>query len=173
MTNLPRAQGASARFDRRVIIRGIGAGIVSGGSIAALACDTAAQSASPSPAATTTIDPDRLLQLSQALVGGGTLSPDLLEPLQRVISADPASASGYTALIGLDPLTTESLAASTPEAQGFATNLLQFWLLGSWNDQPVEGRADIFFSLPVWQSLPYATQPTLCKAWGYWATDVV
>ena len=43
---------------------------------------------------------------------------------------------------------------------------------GYFDGNPVENRAEIVMGLPVWGTLPYFTQPALCKSFAYWANDV-
>lgn len=125
-----------------------------------------------SPATTTPVDSDALLNVSIALVGTDSLNADYVEPLAYLIGADPALAAGFDELAGADDLAADgSLDGLSDSATATATDILTYWYTGYFGGNPVENRAEIFFGLPVWGTVPYATQPTLCKAFGYWATD--
>jgi hypothetical protein len=125
-----------------------------------------------SPAMAIPIDSDTLLTVSTALVGVDSLNADYVEPLPHLIGADPALAAGLDELAGADDLAADgSLDGLSDDAKTTATDILEYWYLGQFAGKPVENRAQIFFGLPVWGTVPYATQPTLCKSFGYWATD--
>lgn len=125
-----------------------------------------------SPAAAVPVDIDALLAVSVALVGVDSLKQDAARPLAQLIGADPGRAAGFEELTQVDDLAADgSLDGLSDDAASVARNILQYWYMGYFDGQPVENRETIFFGLPVWQTLPYATQPTLCKGFGYWATD--
>ena len=123
-----------------------------------------------SPAASAAVDVETLLAVSTALVGSDTLSEDAAGALAQLIGSNPARVAGFETLAAADDPT--ALEALPDDAATVATDILTYWYLGQFDGQPVENRAAIFFGLPVWQTVPYATQPTLCKAFGYWATEV-
>ncbi|HWV24712.1 MAG TPA: hypothetical protein VNZ58_11030 [Thermomicrobiales bacterium] len=132
------------------------------------------QSGTPvaSPAASE-VDEDALYELSQKLVGGGNLSRDAVGPLAKLIGGDADLAAGFEELVKLDDPTSEDARAALSEnAQAASTNILLYWYDGYFGDHPVENRADILFGLPVWSTVPYITMPTVCKGFGYWATEV-
>ena len=151
-------------IDRRRLLRGASATAVAG----ALALGSVAAGAHGAPAVLTAMDNEALLRISEGLAGGGSLGADALPTLMGLIGDDPALAE----LASLTSFTPESIAASSLAARQLATNILQFWYLGQWDGQPVDGRSGMYFSLVAWQTLPYATQPTLCKGFAYWATEV-
>lgn len=124
------------------------------------------------PGATPAIDLQTLQDLSTSLVGGGNINTDALPILSSLIEADPALIAALPNLAALTDFTTEAVTALDDDTRRLASNILQFWYLGRWDGNPVEQRADLFFSLVSWQTLPYVTQPTLCKGFGYWAADV-
>lgn len=125
-----------------------------------------------SPAAAVAIDAEQLLAVSTALVGTDSLNADYVEPLAQLIGADPALAEGFDELAQADDLAADgSLDGLSDSATATATDILTYWYTGYFEGSPVENRAQIFFGLPVWGTVPYATQPTLCKAFGYWAGD--
>lgn len=125
-----------------------------------------------SPAASTPVDTEKLMSVSTALVGSDALSEDGVGPLAQLIGADAALSRGFDELAGVDDLASDGgLDGLSDDAKATATDILTYWYLGQFEGQPVENRAELFFGLPVWQTVPYATQPTLCKSFGYWATD--
>lgn len=134
-----------------------------------LAGNAFGQGATPAGAG---IDRDNLLALSKRLVGGGDLATDAVDGLISLLSAEPGIESAVAELAALPEITPQTLAAASAEAQRTATNILQYWYLGRYDDKPVAHRADLFFELVSWQALPYATQPTLCKGFGYWAAEI-
>ena len=104
------------------------------------------------------------------LVGSDALNEDTASTLAQLVGADPVRVSGFEALAAVNnPAALDSL---PDDAKTVASDILQYWYLGQFDGQPVENRAAIFFGLPVWRTVPYSTQPTLCKAFGYWATEV-
>ncbi len=127
------------------------------------------QEATPASAS---IDRETLLALSKRLVGGGELATDAVDGLSALLAAEPGIESTLTELAALPEMTPDALVSASTEAQRTAANILQFWYLGRYDDKPVAHRADMFFGLVSWQALPYSTQPTLCKGFGYWAKDI-
>jgi hypothetical protein len=126
-----------------------------------------------SPAAAISIDVDALYAISQQLVGGGNLDEASAGPLAKLISADQARTGGFEELSKLDKVASPSaLKDISDDARQVVTNILEYWYLGQFDGQPVANRASMFFGLPVWATVPYVTQPTLCKSFGYWATEV-
>lgn len=122
------------------------------------------------PAATLKVDLDALYAVSQILVGTGNLNEDYTETLGLLLSADEARVEGFRELRGnANPTSEESLEAMSGNARTVVTDILSFWYLGHFDGQPVENRAEIVMGLPVWTTLPYFTQPALCKSFGYWA----
>lgn len=150
------------------------------GAVAAIPLQAAAHQSTPqtgqpvaTPAGEVTIDLDRLGEISLALVGGGTLADNALETLGALISADPASIAALEELSSVeDPSSGDAIGAMSGDARALAESIVQFWYLGTFDGVPVENRADLYFGLPVWETLPYFSQPTLCKAFGYWAMDI-
>jgi hypothetical protein len=124
------------------------------------------------PVASPTIDTASLQQLSESLVGGGGINTDALPILASLIESDSSLAATLPELSAVTDFTTDNVNALSDDARRLATDILQFWYLGQWESKPIEQRADLFFSLVSWQTVPYATQPTLCKGFGYWAQDV-
>ena len=157
----------AARISRRRLVQGTSAGVAA---VALASHADAAGARSGTPVATPAIPAmdDALEWVSRDLVGGGTLSADALPVLAGLVADDP----GLDGLMALEPLSPDAIAGAPPAVGELASNILQFWYLGQWNGKPVDGRADLYFGLVAWQAVPYATQPTLCKSFGYWATEV-
>lgn len=125
-----------------------------------------------SPVAAAPVDVDALMTVSTALVGVDSLNDEFAGPLAQLIGASPSGTAGFDELMQVDDLAAGgSLSGLSDDAASVARNILQYWYMGYFDGQPVENREEIFFGLPVWQTVPYATQPTLCKSFGYWATD--
>lgn len=125
--------------------------------------------ASPVPIA---IDPTFLLDLSGRLAGGAKLASNAVEPLATLLATEPQIEATLEELHAIADFTPEVLAAASGNAQRVAANILQYWFLGRYDNLPVDNRADMFFSLAAWQTLPYATQQSLCKSFGYWAQEI-
>ncbi len=126
-----------------------------------------------SPASVVSIDVDALHALSQTLVGGGELNRNAVEPLAQLIGGDDELVAGFEELVQSDdPASDEARERMSESAAATVSAILHYWYRGYFDGQPVENRADIFFGLPAWSAVPYFTQPTLCKGFGYWATDV-
>jgi hypothetical protein len=121
--------------------------------------------------ATPVADED-VLELSQRLVAMGDLDAAHVPELATlVVTSDPDG----TAFRELQAMTEFSLAAldtATEPARNLAKNILQFWYLGQWEGVSVESTPDRFFELSCWDTVPYPTQPSLCKAFGYWTQPV-
>lgn len=157
----------SRALSRRRLVAGTAA---TGLSVALPTVAVAQATPAASPAA---LDAATVLAVSQALVGGGTLADAALPPLVELLAREPGIGPALAELSAIAEMTPEALAAASPEARAVATNILTYWYQGRYNDAPVANRADIFFQFASWQALPYMTQPTLCKAFGYWAADVM
>lgn len=143
------------------------------GGVSALALSVpslaAMQSATPQAAA---IDAADLFSLSGRLTGGASLNEAAVPALATLLSAEPDIAATLQELDAISEFSAEALAAASPAAQAVATNILQYWFLGRYNGEFVANRSDIFLSLACWQALPYSTQPSVCKSFGYWAEEI-
>lgn len=165
---------ATARISRRALI----SASVATAAAAPVAGRAAAQGSMHQEATpdaspvTSSIDSGKLLDLSARLVGGGNLAQDAVGGLAALLASEPAIETTFAELAALGEITPEALAAISPEARRVSANILQYWYLGRYDGEPVPRRADIYFSLVSWQALPYATQPTLCKSFGYWASEI-
>lgn len=167
------APGDGAAVTRRRFV-GATAGVLAAAPLHALAQSTP-ETDRPvaTPAATVAIDLEQLQAVSLALVGGGSFSDAGLQTLGGLISNDPARVAAFGEIAALDdPSTKDALDGMSGDARALVDDIVSFWYLGNYGGAPVANRADLFFGLPVWATVPYTTQPTLCKAFGYWATDV-
>jgi hypothetical protein len=161
-------------FTRRTAIAGAAAGLVVALPQAALGhVANEATAATPATAVEGSLDPAEVLRVSQALVGGGTLAEEAVPGLATMLAHEPDIAASLKAIASLSEVTTASIATLPEAAQRVAANIVSYWYIGEYDGKPAPNRADIFFSFASWQTLPYMTQPTLCKAFGYWATDVM
>ena len=153
---------------RQLVVGTTAAGL--GSALPVIAGAQSTPNANASPAA---LDADLVLRVSQSLVGGGTLEPAAATGLATLLAAEPGIEASLKELAAITEMTPEALQGASAEAQAVATNILTYWFQGRYNDAPAPNRSDIFFQLASWQALPYLTQPTLCKAFGYWAVDVM
>jgi hypothetical protein len=118
---------------------------------------------------------DAFMDLSQALVGGGTLDASRGAQLLALLAADPARRTAIDQLLEVradadvaTPIATP-VAALSEDARSLVETILRFWYLGTYDDQPVEGRADFWFGLSAWQAVKYTYAPSVCRAFGIWA----
>lgn len=118
------------------------------------------------------IDNSRLMALSENLCGGATLKAENADTLLTLLGNDGSNVTAFEELEAVAEFTDEAMEAVSPEAQQLAANILQYWFLGRYNGEPVEDRAEMFFDLACWQTLPYSTQPSTCKSFGYWAVEI-
>lgn len=152
----------SPRLTRRHLIAG------SSAAASVLAGPALAQDASPVAAA---VDPAAFRALCQAIAGYDKLDDAGLEQLLGLFLEDEEMTAGLHDLLKLDigP-------DFNPLEHGYpvivvATNILQFWYLGSFRNEPLDNREERAPRLVSYQALPYVTAPAVCKAFGYWATD--
>lgn len=125
------------------------------------------------PSGEIAIDLEQVRAVSLALIGGGALADPAVQTLGELISADAGRVASFEELAALDDPAAEGTAdAVSSDASSLAEQIVGFWYLGEFDGMPVANRAELFFGLPVWGTLPYITQPTLCKSFGYWAMDV-
>lgn len=156
---------------RRSVISGAlatGAAIAGMPGVMAQSSPVASPAASPAAA----IELDRVMAVSTELCGGAKLADAAGEGLVSILSSEPGAIAAFEELEGLPEFTSESVAGTSAEAQALSANILQYWFLGRWNGEPVQERSDIFFSLACWQALPYATQISSCKSYGYWQAEI-
>jgi hypothetical protein len=151
------------RVTRRRLLAGTGATIAAG----TLAGSVSAQPATPRSGGTL----DEFRALCERVTGLAPIDDDAgLTQLLDLMADDEQFAVGIEELqaLGEEPLDTRTL--SMP-ALVTATNILQFWYLGSFRNEPVANRDERFAGLLSWRTLPYVTNQTVCKGLGYWATE--
>lgn len=125
------------------------------------------------PSGEVAVDLEQLATVSLALVGGGSLADEGVQMLGELIGTDSGRVAAFDELAALDdPGGEGALDGVSDDARALAGEIVTFWYIGEFDGMPVENRAELYFGLPVWGTLPYITQPTLCKAFGYWAMDV-
>lgn len=157
--------GTGLQVDRRTVMIG-SAAVVAGATLGSRL--TLAQDATPATPATEAPSIDALRAVSLALTGSTSVADAGLETLAGLVGSN----SAFAELAAVPEMTADALNRLSPDAQTLATNILQFWYVGNWDGKPVANRADLYFSLTAWSALPYSTQPTLCKSFGYWAENV-
>lgn len=161
--------GATNTVNRRTLVTGA---VASG--VAALTYAGVAGQSAPhgTPAASRDIDEERVMAVSENLCGGANLKAENVGTLLTILNSDDENVSAFEELEAVGEFSDEVMGGVSPEAQALAANILQYWYLGRYNGVPVEDRADMFFDLACWQPLPYATQPSTCKSFGYWAVEI-
>jgi hypothetical protein len=118
---------------------------------------------------------DSFMDLSAALVGGGRLDPQRGSQVLALIASDDERRKALDDLLairaggeGATPIATP-VAALSGDARELVEQILRFWYLGTWDDQPVTDRAASWFSLSAWQAVEYTYAPSVCRAFGIWA----
>ena len=151
------------RLTRRTLLAASGATI---------ATTTLAGSALAHQATPTAVDPEVFRALCVAVTGIDDLDDPGLEQLLGLFAADPEMSAALDEVLATVDLTAELDVYALPfSALVIVTNILQFWYLGNFRNEPLENRAERFPQLTAWQALPYSTNQTVCKEFGYWATD--
>jgi hypothetical protein len=112
------------------------------------------------------------MALSAALVGGGQLDPDRGSQFLAQVTADPVQLALLDRLLSeVTRLGDSSPAAiASPSADRLIQEILIFWYVGSYQGEAVENRATAWFSLSAWQAVGYTAAPSVCKAFGLWAS---
>jgi Membrane bound FAD containing D-sorbitol dehydrogenase len=118
---------------------------------------------------------DSFMDLSLALVGGGRLDPQRGSQLLALIAPDRERRTALDELLAIRaggaaaiPIATP-VATLSPDARELVEQILRFWYLGTWDDQPVTDRAAAWFGLSAWQAVEYTYAPSVCRAFGIWA----
>lgn len=175
----PATDRRSPRLSRRRLVAGSGATLAATAFAGPTLAQEEASPVSPSvatveatpeatPVAEVSLDVFRDICFTAT---GVTELPD--EPLLQLlglIQADEPSAAGLQEMLAAGA--SLDLANLSGDATTTVTNIAEFWYLGNFNGAPVENRADLFPGLVSFQTLPYVTIPAICKAYGYWATEV-
>ncbi len=154
-------QGMTRRLTRRGLLAGSGAAVA--GTIAAPS--GFAREATPAAA-----DPAAFRALCAAVTGSEDLDDVGLAQLQGLFLEDEEMATRLPEVLamGSGPLDMRDLPFP---ALVIVTNILQFWYLGHFKNEPLENRAERLTNLVSYESLPYVTIPAVCKEFGYWAID--
>lgn len=143
-----------------------------------LAQEPAATPVGPAPEATTPVADvsiDAFIDLSAALVGGGSLDAQRGTQLLDLIAADPARLATLERLLAIRSLADAATPIATPVAaladdeRALVKTILGFWYLGMFDGQPVTDRGGFWFSLSSWQAVEYTAAPSVCRAFGIWA----
>jgi len=118
---------------------------------------------------------ESFMDLSLALVGGGKLDPQRGSQLLALIAPDSERRRALDDLLAIraggaaaTPIATP-VAALSGDARELVEQILRFWYLGTWDDQPVTDRAGFWFGLSAWQAVEYTYAPSVCRAFGIWA----
>jgi hypothetical protein len=139
--------------------------------LAATPVGPAPEDASPVPG----VPIAQFMDLSLALVGGGRLDEQRGEQLLDLIAADPQRREALGTLLAIragdaadEPIATPVATLSAAE-RDLVEQILRFWYLGTYDDQPVTDRAGFWFGLSAWQAVGYTYAPSVCRAFGLWA----
>lgn len=122
---------------------------------------------------------ESFMDLSAALVGGGRLDPQRGNQLLALIAPDSARRRALDDLLAIraggaaaTPIATP-VATLSDDARELVEQILRFWYLGTWDEQPVTDRAGFWFGLSAWQAVEYTYAPSVCRAFGIWAKPPV
>lgn len=150
-----------ARLTRRGLLAGSWAAVA--GTV--LAAPAMAQDATP-----VAVEPAAFRALCVAVTGSEDLDDEGLLQLQDLFLADAEMAAQLPDVIALGggPLDMRELPFP---ALVIVTNILQFWYLGHFRNEPLPNRAERLGTLVAYQAPPYVTIPAVCKAFGYWTAD--
>lgn len=157
------SEPVTPRLSRRHLLAGTG-----GTAASAMVGPAHARDASP---VATTIDPAAFRALCQAITGSESLDDAGLEQLLDLFLEDDEMTTGLHELLKLDIGPNFDLLQLDFPLLVVTTNILQFWYLGSFRNQPLKNRDQRAGRLLSYQALPYFTAPAVCKTFGYWATD--
>ena len=118
---------------------------------------------------------ESFMDLSLALVGGGTLDPKRGSQLLALIAPDLERRRALDDLLAIRAGGEAPTSIATPvatlsrDARELVEQILRFWYLGTWDEQPVTDRAGFWFGLSAWQAVKYTYAPSVCRAFGIWA----
>jgi len=110
--------------------------------------------------------------LNLAVTGADDLDDEGLQQLLDLFLADEGLSEALETLL-VDHATASEFDVTTLDFSlvVVVTNILQFWYLGTFRNEPLPNRPERVARLTSYQALPYFTAPAVCKAFGYWATD--
>ena len=160
--------GTSNTLNRRSVLVGAAATAV------AAATHSAAAQGTPeaTPAMEGELDSGRVMMVSANLCGGAILNQDNAGTLLEILNSDPEVIAPFEELEAVVQFTDEAMQDVSANAQTLAANILQYWFLGRYDGEPIANRAEMFFDFACWQPLPYSTEPSTCKSFGYWAVEI-
>jgi hypothetical protein len=118
---------------------------------------------------------ESFMGLSLALVGGGRPDPQRGSQLLALIAPDRERRTTLDELLAIRAGGEAATPIATPvsilsgDARELVEQILRFWYLGTWDDQPVTDRAASWFGLSAWQAVGYTYAPSVCREFGIWA----
>ena len=152
---------ATPTVSRRTLVAGTALGAVGIGTLR-----VEAQEATP-----VALDLEAFRQLNLAVTGADPLDNDGLQQLLDLFLADADMTEALGTLLTEHATTTEfNINTLDFSLVVITTNILQFWYLGTFRNEPLPNRPERVARLTSYQALPYVTAPAVCKAFGYWAT---
>ncbi len=157
----PAHETTNATLTRRTLVVGSTVGAV------ALGSGVAAQPATPAA-----IDLEAFRQLNLTITGADTLDDEGLQQLLDLFLADEQMTEALHTLLA-EQATNADFDVRTADFSLVivVTNILQFWYLGNFRNEPLPNRPQRVARLTSYAALPYFTAPAVCKAFGYWTTD--
>ena len=158
----PAREPIAPTITRRTLVAGSAVGAVALGSGLA-----AAQPATP-----VAVDLEAFRQLNLTITGADTLDDEGLQQLLELFLADDAMTEALQTLL-TEQATNADFDVRTADFSlvVVVTNILQFWYLGTFRNEPLANRPERVARLTSYAALPYFTAPAICKAFGYWTTD--
>ena len=159
---VPIVDPSSARLSRRAF-----AGTAAAGA-ALVVVPGFAQDASPAAA----VEFEAFRQVNLAVTGADELDDEGLQQLLDLFLADGEMTAALVSLMDEVAAGRElDLSSLDFSLVVVTTNILQFWYLGNFRNEPLPNRPERLPHLVTYDALPYFTTPTICKGFGYWATD--
>lgn len=158
----PARKPTNATLSRRTLVAGSAVGAVALGSGVA-----GAQPASP-----VAINLDAFRQLNLTVTGADSLDDDGLQQLLDLFLADEGMTGALETLLAEQAANADfDVRTADFSLVVVVTNILQFWYLGTFRNEPLPNRPQRVARLTSYAALPYFTAPAVCKAFGYWTTD--
>ena len=152
---------ATPTITRRTLVAGSAVGAV------ALHHGIAAHQATP-----VAVDLEAFRQLNLTVTGADQLDDEGLQQLLDLFLADDAMTAALQTLLAEQATNAEFDVRTADFSLGIVvTNILQFWYLGTFRNEPLPNRPERVARLTSYAALPYVTAPAVCKAFGYWTTD--
>lgn len=117
------------------------------------------------------VDSDRLQQLidlSQALAGGGSFTNERATVLYQLIAADSALDDGFESLLANPPTPGQAIAPDIAKAT--AQVILLFWYADLYEGNPLPDRGSAYYQMTSWQAM-YTFSWAVCHFYGGWAQE--